>query len=632
MNEKTNFEMISNAWPGVDGLGRVLPTYEDLPKKNDGKTRQVGLFYWTWHYPGIKNEPVNISELMKRHPDLHKNNYEDPRWWTLGDWDGTGKAPYPAGPYQHYWDEPLFGYYSSLDEWVLRRHAEMLADAGVDVVIFDNTNGTMTWPLAYRKVFEVFEKARKDGVNTPKISFLLPFGPGENTNSQLLQLYSDIYENGKYRDLWYYWDGKPLLMAHPDLLPVSGDGESARIGREILAFFCFRPGQPLYFSDPPVSNANPGGDIRWDWLSLYPQRIARKNGAPEQMAVGTAQNWTFGITGENNPRGGLTAFNGDNTLGRTFRYEDGDTSRPGYDTRENAVCYGANFGQQFDYALEADPEFIFITGWNEWTMGRYDYWPPHSPDPRTIYTINNAMPDQFNDEFSRDIEPSKGPLKDHYYYQMVSYIRKYKGADPLPEASGKLPAMDINGEAGQWDGVAPLYRPYENNVAPRDFEGHGKNHYKNCTGRNDIIEAKVAHDHGNIYFMAKTKNPLTPHTDPDWMRLLIGAGKTADDNWEGYRYILNRISPTDKKAILEKSNGGWDWSAVGQVSYNIGANGDMLAVEIPKSMLGISGDDFTIDFKWSDNTLAAGDIMDFYQYGDTAPGGRFNYRYKSKKQ
>jgi len=36
---------------------------------------------------------------------------------------------------------------------------------------------------------------------------------------------------------------------------------------------------------------------------------------------------------------------------------------------------------------------------------------------------------------------------------------------------------------------------------------------------------------------------------------------------------------------------------------------------------------FTLRFKWADNNLAEGDILDLYQYGDAAPGGRFMYRY-----
>ena len=35
--------------------------------------------------------------------------------------------------------------------------------------------------------------------------------------------------------------------------------------------------------------------------------------------------------------------------------------------------------------------------------------------------------DEFDQEHSRDIEPMKGGHGDNYYYQMVDYIRRYKG-------------------------------------------------------------------------------------------------------------------------------------------------------------------------------------------------------------
>jgi len=36
-----------------------------------------------------------------------------------------------------------------------------------------------------------------------------------------------------------------------------------------------------------------------------------------------------------------------------------------------------------------------------------------------------------------------------------------------------------------------------------------------------------------------------------------------------------------------------------------------------------------IEFKWNDNMQENGNIMDFYVNGDTAPGGRFNFIYKT---
>ena len=53
-------------------------------------------------------------------------------------------AQHPAfGPENtfHWWGEPQLGYYASDDDFVIERHAQMLSDAGVDVIVCDATNG-----------------------------------------------------------------------------------------------------------------------------------------------------------------------------------------------------------------------------------------------------------------------------------------------------------------------------------------------------------------------------------------------------------------------------------------------------------------------------------------------------------
>ena len=52
---------------------------------------------------------------------------------------------------------------------------------------------------------------------------------------------------------------------------------------------------------------------------------------------------------------------------------------------------------------------------------------------------------------------------------------------------------------------------------------------------------------------------------------------------------------------------------------------------IPRPALGLqTGETRTaIDFKWADNLLQPGDMMDCYLSGDVAPEGRFNYRYNA---
>ena len=544
-------------YAATDALGRALPGYEQVGAPRE---RFVGLFYWTWHVEHAqaltnhyRHLPVNVNSVVTAHPAAsHDLNFPD--WGPIG--------------MPHHWNEPLFGYYDTDDKWVLRRHAEMLANAGVDVIVFDNTNGRWTWKESYDVLFEVFGQARAQGVNTPKIAFLLPFGPSEDAAAQLRSLYADIYEPGRHKDLWFYWKGRPLIMAYPDSLKNNDATDKA-----IKRFFSFRPSNPSYTAKGKMG--------QWGWLSAYPQRVYRNwLGVPEQMPVGVAQNHSAAQ--------GLTAMNGENVFGRTY------TSR-GYDTRDQAVRLGANFAEQWEYALKIDPEFVFVTGFNEWVAGRHEEW----------MGVVNAFPDQFNDGFSRDVEPSKGNLGDDYYYQMCDYIRRYKGVRPAPVYK---------------TGEEAVYYAYPGNTFDRDDVGYGGIRYTDTTGRNDITLAKVSRDDTNLYFTVECAENLTPSTDPAWMRLFVGTG--TGPAWETFQYVIGRGAP----GAVEKSRGGWDWEQVGSAAWQM--DGKQLKLTIPKALLGL-GDSFTLQFKWSDNMQNDGDVMDFYVYGDTAPLGRFCWVYQA---
>lgn len=45
----------------------------------------------------------------------------------------------------------------------------------------------------------------------------------------------------------------------------------------------------------------------------------------------------------------------------------------------------------------------------------------------------------------------------------------------------------------------------------------------NQPGHNDIVVVKVSGDALNMYFIVRTREPLTPGTDPNWMRLFVDA-------------------------------------------------------------------------------------------------------------
>lgn len=582
-------------WTATDGLGRTMPTYKDVGDKKD---KYVGMFYWTWHKATPTTlVPRDITKIMKQYPEA-QNDYNHKVWYEV------------ENPI-YYWEEPIYGYYLATDKYVLRKHAELLADAGVDVVFFDTTNGTYLWIEQYEALCEAWIEAMEDGVRAPKISFLMNFHGGDanrrNTVTQLEVLYQLMFRPGKYRELWFYWEGKPLLMArYEDLDPEN------RLHKEILDFFTFRPGDPSYYTKEPAAQ-----DV-WGWLSVYPQTKfgVDKDGNIEQICVGVSQN-----ANDN----GLTAMNGVGVYGRA--YTKGDYSYTyTYMGKEivvdknipNTKLYGLNFQQQWDYAHDNDPKFVWITGWNERTVGRYEEWGG----------VTNAFPDQFNDEFSRDIEPTTGDLKDHYYYQLVANVRKFKGLEKPVKVNARKTIVLGKG-IKQWDDVLPEYNHYKESTKERNINGVNYDIvYENYTMRNDIIQSKLAYDDDNVYFMVKTVDKLTPHTDPAWMRLFIDT-EESEQSWESFEYVVNRLNPTDKVAYLERSTGGWNWELVGEVEYEVVDN--VLQLKIPRKMIGQDGKDSPeLNFKWSDNMQADGDIMDFYLNGDVAPGGRFKFMFSEK--
>ena len=249
------FRATSDNWTATDGLGRKLPSEAETGSSK--KNKYIGMFYWTWHTDGNATfSPVmNITEILNQYPEA-ATDADHPAWQGIS-------------PGIFWWDEPLFGYYRTTDEWILRKHAEMLADAGVDVVFFDCTNGTFTWKSSYSVLLKVWDQARKDGVKTPQIAFLLPFSANTNSLAQMYELYSDLYKPQLYKDLWFMWNGKPLIMAYPESL-VAGNAGNAGLK--------FTAASPFYAINATCPSwGNNVGNITFSlykWNSTYSESVA----------------------------------------------------------------------------------------------------------------------------------------------------------------------------------------------------------------------------------------------------------------------------------------------------------------------------------------------------------------------
>ncbi len=582
-------EVNSDMWAVTDALGRKVTNNSDsFPVR---KEKQVAIFYWTWHEREVKNTDriKNISTIIREHPEA-LNDYYDPAW----------REGYPGFCY---WEEPLFGYYLTTDEWVLRKHAELLADAKIDAVFFDCTNGTFTWDASYKTLLKVWDKARRDGVNTPKVAFMLPFGYSSYSITSLRHLYDELYKPGLYKDLWYYWDGKPVIMAYNDNLNAEDE-----IEKEILDFFTFRPGQPDYVNGPAD---NPRWK-QWGWLEVYPQHgYVKTPEGYEQVTVGIAQNACDASGGH------CQAFNMPGSYSRSY------SKLKGFDTRKDSYLYGRNFMEQWSRAFELDPKMVFVTGWNEYIAGQFverDIW--HG-EPFSFV-------DQYDWDRSRDIEPNKGwgDKGDVYYYQLLDYVRRFKGVSKPEKVSPAKKKMKLS-DVSVWDDVTPRYSDYKGDIVHRSAKGACNTYYTNTSGRNDIVEARVTQDRRNVYFYVKTDSLLTSCSDKNWMLLLIDVDRDKSTGWEGYDFVINRGIKVGGKTTLERNvRGEWIWEQVGDIKYF--TSGKVLVVSVPKKLINADKEPLNLEFKWSDNMQEEGNPMDFYVNGDVAPSARFNYVYDAR--
>lgn len=690
------WDNFSDTWVATDALGRKVATFPEVPAPRADRT--VGIFYFLWHGAHVQGGPFDVTKILAADPEAMQKP-DSPLWGPL-------HVP-------HHWGESLFGYYLTDDEGVLRKHAQMLGDAGVDVVIFDVTN-QITYRDYYRALLRVWSGMRRLGNRTPQVAFLTPFwDPAKVTR----ELWRDLYSAGLHRELWFEWEGKPLILADPELIfdreenahqetpvelqpghtlgqsfvterPVNavsariptwhtkgsavtltvwrggpggeriaadrfhevGDNAwlrlklnpplspgayyleasepGGRVGwwshgenkyargeafadgnavagdrtlrlafadgdtQRILEFFTFRKPQPDYFQGQTKADM-------WSWLEVAPQHVFTNSaGQKEQMSVGVGQNAVGGRLGSMSEAG---------AHGRSFH--QGRT-----DSRPNAVGYGLNVSEQWGHALREDPRFIFVTGWNEWIAGRFAEF--------NRIKLPVMFVDQFDQEHSRDIEPMRGGHGDDYYYQFVDYVRRYKGARPLPVAASR--PIRVDGRFDDWRVVQPEFRDTVGDQVRREHRSWDTNViYRNFTGRNDLIAAKVSGSRTTAWFYIRTAEPITSPDGTNWMVLFLDTDANATTGWLGYDFALNLAGA----GTLARNDGGTVWSKLGKVNWR--AQGNELELAIPWKALGLKTSPEKFDFKWADNSLTTGHWADFTLNGDAAPNDRFNYRVRS---
>ena len=287
----------------------------------------------------------------------------------------AGKQDWGGSPSFHYWAKPALGYYCSSNKDVIRTHMTQLYTAGVDFIIIDLTNagdgyiGASAWTDYIQKPMD----AICDTIMEMRAEGLgtpyVVFWVGDGEGPLYRELYDKYHAVEKWKDCFVYWEGKPFLIT-THKTPEQFPLKDLFTVRSMWG----------------LGVDYDGG--QWSFLSVNNHNKVTNgaDGKPEQVSVAVASQETY-----------MSASTAHGREGGLFWYA------------------------QWRTAFTHHPKIVTLTWWNEWTAQRID-----------IGGGNYVFTDNYNEFYSRDIEPMEGGHGDQYYRWMVEYISAYKGGLDCP--------------------------------------------------------------------------------------------------------------------------------------------------------------------------------------------------------
>ncbi len=289
----------------------------------------------------------------------------------------AGKQEWGGYPSFHYWAKPALGYYCSSNKDVIRTHMTQLYTAGVDFIIIDLTNagdgyiGSSAWVEYIQQPMD----AICDTIMEMRAEGLgtpyVVFWVGDNRGRLYHELYDKYHAVEKWKDCFVYWDGKPFMLT------THTTPEDFPLKNLLTVRSMWGLGGVKY---------NEG---QWSFLSEnnYKKYTTAADGSIEQVSVAVAAQQTY--------MSNLTTAHG----------------------RDGGMFWYAQWLTAFEYK----PKIVTLTWWNEWTAQRLK-------DENGQYVFT----DNYNEDYSRDIEPMEGGHGDQYYQWMIQYISAYKGGLDCP--------------------------------------------------------------------------------------------------------------------------------------------------------------------------------------------------------
>ena len=278
-----------------------------------------------------------------------------------------------GGLYQfHYWGKPALGYYKSHDKDVIRTHMAQLAEAGVDFIIIDNTNAAESWI----------------GTRDWELFITLPC-------EAILDTIVEMRAEGRRTPYLVFWSG----VSEDSGWSVAEETYRQFISQEKWKdCFVYWEGKPFMITTELLSGSPETMTFRkmwglqpepqegiWSFLNVKNMPNPDQDGYVEQMCVCTATQETY-------------------------------MSLPSAHGRNHGIFMYS----QWYRAFQNRPKVVTITWWNEWAAQRFE------EDGKSLFV------DDYNEEYSRDIEPMEGGHGDQYYRWMKEYIRAYRALETCP--------------------------------------------------------------------------------------------------------------------------------------------------------------------------------------------------------
>ena len=284
---------------------------------------------------------------------------------------GTPEEPHNQEGRFHYWSEPAQGYYRSTDKAAHRHSLTMLQEAGVDFLVLDFT--FVGGPTV---------------VNTP-----FWYSHVEWASIALLDTIVEMRAEGLKT---------PYIVMWPNSVDTFEVFYEKFYGVEKWKD-CF-----VYWNGKPFI-------MHWRYRASETEIFTTRAMYGLQGKVATGQ-WSY-LEADNTPTVAYDEAGNPEHVGVSVATQETYMSN-------TATAHGRQGGRfwnaQWQTAFKHHPKIVTLTWWNEWCAQLYRV------GDKYIFT------DNFNQEFSRDIEPMKGGHGDLYYRWLCQYVKAYKAHEDCP--------------------------------------------------------------------------------------------------------------------------------------------------------------------------------------------------------